>query len=94
MKKRLLVFSVDAMVFEDLEYLREKPNFKKYLSGGSAVERIRSFMPRDCIRLMIHEQYFYPDYHAYQSDFEYKLYMSFSLLCEKGYESKFFEELL
>lgn len=59
-----------------------------------AVERIRSFMPRDCIRLMIHEQYFYPDYHAYQSDFEYKLYMSFSLLCEKGYESRFFEELL
>ena len=45
MKKRLLVFSVDAMVFEDLAYLRTKPNFKKYLEGGSSVERIRSIYP-------------------------------------------------
>ncbi len=45
MKKRLLVFSVDAMVFEDLAYLRTKPNFKKYLEGGSVVERIRSIYP-------------------------------------------------
>lgn len=45
MKKRLLVFSVDAMVFEDIAYLRTKPNFKKYLEGGSTVERIRSIYP-------------------------------------------------
>lgn len=45
MKKRLLVFSVDAMVFEDLAYLRTKPNFKKYLEGGSVVERVRSIYP-------------------------------------------------
>jgi predicted AlkP superfamily pyrophosphatase or phosphodiesterase len=45
MKKRLLVLSVDAMVFEDLAYLRTKPNFKKYIEGGSAVERVRSIYP-------------------------------------------------
>ena len=33
------------MVFEDLAYLRTKPNFKKYLEGGSSVERIRSIYP-------------------------------------------------
>jgi hypothetical protein len=46
------------------------------------------------ISLMIHEQYFYPDYHVYQPDFEYKLYMSFSLLKERGYESVFFEDVI
>lgn len=30
-KKRLLVCSVDAMVCEDLELLKELPNFRKYL---------------------------------------------------------------
>ncbi len=45
MKKRVLVFSVDAMVFEDLAYLSTKPNFQKYLSGGASVERIRSVYP-------------------------------------------------
>ena len=45
MKKRILVFSVDAMVYEDLEYLRTKPNFRAYLEGGSAVKRIRSIYP-------------------------------------------------
>ena len=45
MKRRLLVFSVDAMVFEDLAYLKTKPNVQKYLVGGSAVERVRSVYP-------------------------------------------------
>lgn len=45
MKKRILVLSVDAMVYDDLEYLRTKPNFKKYIEGGSTVKRIRSIYP-------------------------------------------------
>ena len=45
MKKRILVFSVDAMVYDDLEYLSKQPNFKKYLAGGSIVKRIRSIYP-------------------------------------------------
>lgn len=44
-KRRLLVFSVDAMVGEDVEYLRKKPNFKKYLAGGSEVRSIRTIYP-------------------------------------------------
>ena len=36
-EKKLLVFSVDAMVCEDLALLREKPNFRKYLAGGCEV---------------------------------------------------------
>ena len=45
MKKRLLVISADAMVDEDLEYLSTLPNFKKYLSGGVKVKRVRSIYP-------------------------------------------------
>ena len=34
MEKRILVFSVDAMVCEDLEKLLQMPNGKKYLAKG------------------------------------------------------------
>ena len=36
-KRRILVFSVDALVSEDIEYLKTCPNFKKYLGGGARV---------------------------------------------------------
>lgn len=45
MKKRLFVFSVDAMVHEDVEYLRTKPNFQKYLMGGASVKHVRTIYP-------------------------------------------------
>lgn len=45
MKKRLLVFSVDAMISEDIDYLRDKPNFRRYLAGGSEVRKIRTIYP-------------------------------------------------
>ena len=45
MNKRILVFSVDAMVYEDLEYLSARPNFRACLEGGSTVKRIRSIYP-------------------------------------------------
>ncbi len=45
MKKRLFVLSVDAMVHEDIAYLRSLPNFKKYLEGGSEVKKIRTIYP-------------------------------------------------
>lgn len=35
MAKRLIVFSVDAMVTEDVEAMRNMPNFHRYLDGGS-----------------------------------------------------------
>jgi len=45
MKKRLLVFSVDAMISDDINYLSNKPNFQKYLAGGSKVTTIRTIYP-------------------------------------------------
>ncbi len=43
--KRLVVFSADGMVTEDLEYLKTLPNYRKYLSNASIVERVRSIYP-------------------------------------------------
>lgn len=53
-----------------------------------------SLIDRKLIKLMIHEQYFYSDYRAYQPDFEEKLDLCFSLLKKKGYESLFFEDTI
>ncbi len=48
---------------------------------------------RDTIKVMIHEQYFYPARSwRYQPDFEQKLDAAFSYLCENGYVSAFFED--
>ena len=49
---------------------------------------------RDSLRVMIHEQYFYEDYKAYQPDFEEKLITVFSYLTNENYSSFFFEELI
>ena len=56
-------------------------------------EALSPLLGRDRIGIMIHEQYFYPDYHRYQADFAEKLAQVFSLLTENGYESVFFEDL-
>lgn len=44
-KRRILVFSVDAMVSEDIDYLRTKPNFIRYIAGGAEVKTIRTIYP-------------------------------------------------
>lgn len=56
------------------------------------LKRLKSLMHRDSLRVMIHEQYFYKDYRAYQPDFEEKIESAFRLLSENGYESRFAEE--
>ena len=45
MRKKLVVISVDALVYEDIEYLADKPSFSYILSHGSMVERIKSIYP-------------------------------------------------
>jgi len=55
-------------------------------------DAVLSLIGRDRIKVMIHEQYFYPDYHGYQPDFEKKLETAFGLLTQNGYVSTFFEE--
>lgn len=61
-------------------------------------EEILSLLPdfedREHISVMIHEQYFYPDYKAYQPDFEAKLDATFEYLTTRGYQSVFFEDIV
>jgi len=45
MKKHLIVVSVDAMVFEDIEFLKGLPNFRRLLDGASVIERVRTIYP-------------------------------------------------
>ena len=42
---------------------------------------------------MDRKQYFYPDYHAYQENFDEKLFATFERLYSDGREFAFFEEL-
>jgi len=59
-----------------------------------ALERLSHFTDRPLIKVMIHEQYFYPDYPRYQPDFEEKLSAVFDMLTSQGYTSVFFEACL
>ena len=43
--KHLIVASIDAMVFEDLEYCKKLPNFSKIMDGASIIERVRTIYP-------------------------------------------------
>ncbi len=45
MENKLIVVSVDALVFEDIEYLKTKPNFRFIIENGSMVERMHSVYP-------------------------------------------------
>ena len=44
-KKRLFVYSVDAMVTEDLAYLKQKKNFSQFLEHVSGCESIQTIYP-------------------------------------------------
>lgn len=50
--------------------------------------------PKDFYHVMIHEQYFYPDYEAYQPDFAQKVEAALAWFQEQGLRSCFLEELL
>ena len=58
------------------------------------LEQLGGLVGRDQIRVMIHEQFFYPDYPRHQQDFEQKLDATFSFLRENGYVSDFFENMI
>lgn len=63
-------------------------------SKEEIIEKLRATEDRDCVRVMIHEQYFYPDYKRYQPDFEEKLRAAFRLFQAQNRQSRFFEELI
>ena len=58
------------------------------------IPRLETLLEHQQIRVMIHEQYFYPDYPRYQENFESKLETVFVFLENHGYASRFFEEML
>ena len=60
-------------------------------SKEEILRRLRCLSGRERIGIMIHEQYFYPDYRKYQVDFEEKLDAAFAYLTDNGYKSVFFE---
>jgi hypothetical protein len=61
-------------------------------SAEDILLRLARITERSLVKVMIHEQYFYPDYPRYQADFEEKLSSTFAFLCENGFASAFFEE--
>ncbi len=63
-------------------------------SKQEILKKLEGMTCRESISVMIHEQYFYPDYKAYQPDFEEKLKSTFAFLSKNGYKSVFFEELI
>ena len=63
-------------------------------STEEILEKLKPLIKRDTVRVMIHEQYFYPDYKKYQPEFEEKLRATFAFLCDNEYESSFFESLI
>ena len=63
-------------------------------SKEEILEKLGTILERDAIKVMIHEQYFYSDYPAYQRDFEEKLGACFAFLNHKGYVSCLFEDVI
>ncbi len=45
MNKHLIVVSVDALVFEDLEYAKTLPTFKKIIENGACIQKVKTIYP-------------------------------------------------
>ena len=58
------------------------------------LEKLEALKDRETVFVMIHEQYFYPDYHHYQPEFFDKLSKTFEALVQSGFDSAFFEYLI
>ena len=56
--------------------------------------RLKELNGRQQIDVMIHEQYFYPDYVQYHPDYEQELAQTFQFLCDHGYQSTFLEKCI
>jgi len=82
------VLSSDNMMYSAIDIILNCHNESEIL------RLLDGLSQRDLIKVMIHEQYFYPDYPSYQPSFEEKLNITFSFLRENGYDSIFFEDLL
>ena len=43
--RHLILVSADAFVYEDLEYVKNLPNFKRILDNGARIEKVRTIYP-------------------------------------------------
>ena len=82
------IMRVDGMAFWGIDIVLNCFNVP------SIIGKLQRLKDRDLIKIMIHEQYFYKDYAAYQVDFREKLEKSFDFLISNGFSSCFFEDLL
>lgn len=82
------IVSRDGLAFASIDMIINK------VEKDDIISTLSKLLGRRSLRVMIHEQYFYEDYKAYQPDFEEKLTLVFGLLSENGYRSCFFEELI
>lgn len=57
-------------------------------------ERVTPHLGKDFVSYGVHEQYFYPDYFAYQPDYDEKIYLVAKLVNDAGYEHFFAEEIV
>ncbi len=80
------------MISDGIAYAKIDVIMNKY-SQEQILESLSSLCGRELIKIMIHEQYFYPDYPRYQPDFEEKIDAAFAFLKENGYESTFWEDV-
>ncbi len=48
----------------------------------------------EIMELMIHEQYFYPDYHHYEPDYRERVERAIAWVTQRGYKPVFFEDTL
>lgn len=79
---------IDGMAYAAIEVIINSVRLENLLPT------LAQFVSRETLRVMIHEQYFYSDYKAYQPDFEEKLVTVFDFLLKNGFENCFFEEML
>ena len=63
-------------------------------STEDVLQKLSGLTGRNHLNVMIHEQYFYKDYNAYQPDFKNKLEAVFLFLRDNGFKSCFFEDII
>lgn len=64
------------------------------ITEEAAHERLEWLSSHEQVHLMIHEQFFYPDYPDYMPNFEDMLSMAFTFMSEHGFEPDFYENMI
>ncbi len=90
---------------DTLDYITDKETGLKFKDLGNAgclnlstkeeyFDILSAAINKEFLCTGTHEQYFYPDYFAYQPDYEDKLLMMAKLISENGYEFIFSQDLV